>query len=108
MGAGFLCQLVALIFALIWSKFAPNVVAVALLTFVYMGIGWLDDWQILRYKSNKGPILPDEVNFTDNGGGAFLSLDVGQSGEYQYQPLGSISDSFGLFLLDFGGICPCG
>jgi phospho-N-acetylmuramoyl-pentapeptide-transferase len=44
----------ALIFALIWSKFAPNVVAVSLLTFAYMGIGWLDDWQILRYKSNKG------------------------------------------------------
>ncbi|MFN7569059.1 MAG: phospho-N-acetylmuramoyl-pentapeptide-transferase [Microcystis sp.] len=53
MGGSFFVP-VALIFALIWSKFTPNVVAVALLTFVYMGIGWLDDWQILRYKSNKG------------------------------------------------------
>jgi len=53
MGGSFFVP-VALIFALIWSKFTPNVVAVALLTFAYMGIGWLDDWQILRYKSNKG------------------------------------------------------
>jgi phospho-N-acetylmuramoyl-pentapeptide-transferase len=53
MGGSFFVP-VALILAVIWSKFTPNVVAVALLTSAYMGIGWLDDWQILRYKSNKG------------------------------------------------------
>lgn len=40
--------------ALLWSGFAPNVVAVAALTLAYGWIGWLDDWQILRRKSNKG------------------------------------------------------
>jgi phospho-N-acetylmuramoyl-pentapeptide-transferase len=40
--------------ALLWTGFAPNVVAVSALTLAYAGIGWLDDWQILRRKSNKG------------------------------------------------------
>jgi phospho-N-acetylmuramoyl-pentapeptide-transferase len=40
--------------ALLWTGFAPNVVAVSALTLAYAGIGWLDDWQILRHKSNKG------------------------------------------------------
>ncbi len=40
--------------ALIWSNFTPEVVAVCLLTSAYGLIGWLDDWQILRRKSNKG------------------------------------------------------
>jgi phospho-N-acetylmuramoyl-pentapeptide-transferase len=44
----------AVAMALFWTGFAPNVVAVAVLTLAYAGIGWLDDWQILRHKSNKG------------------------------------------------------
>jgi phospho-N-acetylmuramoyl-pentapeptide-transferase len=40
--------------ALLWSEFAPTVVAVSALTLAYAGIGWLDDWQILSKKSNKG------------------------------------------------------
>lgn len=40
--------------ALVWSGFSPEVWAVSLLTLSYAGIGWLDDWQILRRKSNKG------------------------------------------------------
>ena len=34
--------------------FTPNVIAVCLLTLAYAGIGWLDDWQVLCRKSNKG------------------------------------------------------
>jgi phospho-N-acetylmuramoyl-pentapeptide-transferase len=45
---------VAVIVALIWSRLAIDVVAVSLLTLAYLGIGWYDDWQILRQKSNKG------------------------------------------------------
>ncbi|MBE9192658.1 phospho-N-acetylmuramoyl-pentapeptide-transferase [Gloeocapsopsis crepidinum LEGE 06123] len=45
---------VALSFALVLSRIAPNVVAVCLLALGYAAIGWLDDWQILRRKSNKG------------------------------------------------------
>ncbi|NJO39971.1 MAG: phospho-N-acetylmuramoyl-pentapeptide-transferase [Cyanobacteria bacterium CRU_2_1] len=44
----------AVMIALIWSGFAVNVVAVSALTLAYGTIGWLDDWQILRKKSNKG------------------------------------------------------
>lgn len=40
--------------ALLWSGFTANVIAVAALTLAYGFIGWLDDWQILRRKSNKG------------------------------------------------------
>lgn len=40
--------------ALLWSRFAPEVVVVAIATLAYGAIGWLDDWQILQKKSNKG------------------------------------------------------
>ena len=45
---------VALVIALIWSGFAPEVVAVSVVTLAYGVIGWIDDWQVLRRKSNKG------------------------------------------------------
>lgn len=45
---------VAILTALIWSKFAPDVIAVSLATLAYGFIGWIDDWQILSKKSNKG------------------------------------------------------
>lgn len=44
----------AVVMALLWSGFAANVVAVSALTLSYAAIGWLDDWQILSKKSNKG------------------------------------------------------
>ncbi len=40
--------------ALILSRFHPDVIAVSLLTLAYAFIGWLDDWQILQRRSNKG------------------------------------------------------
>ncbi|MGB3512904.1 MAG: phospho-N-acetylmuramoyl-pentapeptide-transferase [Microcoleaceae cyanobacterium] len=40
--------------ALLLSKFNPEVMAVSAVTMAYGFIGWLDDWQILRRKSNKG------------------------------------------------------
>jgi phospho-N-acetylmuramoyl-pentapeptide-transferase len=45
---------VAVLTACIWSHFATEVLAVSALTLSYGFIGWLDDWQILRRKSNKG------------------------------------------------------
>ena len=53
---------VAVAIALLWTRFAPgvadadfaSVLAVALLTLTYAAIGWIDDWQVLRRKSNKG------------------------------------------------------
>jgi phospho-N-acetylmuramoyl-pentapeptide-transferase len=44
----------AVLVAIVWSGFAPNVLAVSALTLAYGAIGWIDDWQILRKRSNKG------------------------------------------------------
>ena len=45
---------VAVVIACILANFSENVLAVSALTLSYGLIGWLDDWQILRRKSNKG------------------------------------------------------
>lgn len=45
---------VAVAIAILASGFNLNVLAVSALTLAYAAIGWLDDWQILRRKSNKG------------------------------------------------------
>ncbi len=45
---------VAVIIACVASKFDTEVLAVSALTLSYGFVGWLDDWQILRRKSNKG------------------------------------------------------
>jgi phospho-N-acetylmuramoyl-pentapeptide-transferase len=45
---------VAVLVALLWTGFSAAVVAVSLLTLAYAGIGWLDDWQVMRRRSNKG------------------------------------------------------
>ena len=45
---------VGLAIALLFAVFTPEVIAVSALTLSYGLIGWLDDWQILRRKSNKG------------------------------------------------------
>ncbi len=44
----------AVIIALICGGFTSNLIAVSLVTLAYGAIGWWDDWQILRQKSNKG------------------------------------------------------
>jgi phospho-N-acetylmuramoyl-pentapeptide-transferase len=45
---------VAVVVALVWSGGSPNVVAVSALMLAFGAIGWVDDWQIIRRKSNKG------------------------------------------------------
>lgn len=45
---------VAVLAAVVWSGFAAEAIAVGMLTLSYGFIGWLDDWQILRRKSNQG------------------------------------------------------
>lgn len=44
----------AVIIGLIMGGFTPEVIAVALVTLAYGFIGWVDDWQILRKKTNMG------------------------------------------------------
>jgi phospho-N-acetylmuramoyl-pentapeptide-transferase len=58
MGGIFLVP-VAVIVPLAWTNFSsyngsPELVAACLLTVSYGLIGWIDDWQVLRQKSNKG------------------------------------------------------
>lgn len=45
---------VAIAVALLWAGPTLNVLAVSALTLAYAGIGWLDDWQVLRRRSNLG------------------------------------------------------
>ncbi|BCL36779.1 phospho-N-acetylmuramoyl-pentapeptide-transferase [Nostoc sp. MS1] len=45
---------VAVVAACVLSNFSTDVLAVSALTLSYGLIGWIDDWQILRRKSNKG------------------------------------------------------
>lgn len=67
---------VATIVALFWSGFAPDVVAVCTLTLAYALIGWIDDWQILRQRSNKG-ISPKMKLALQIGIGALFCLWLG-------------------------------
>lgn len=53
MGGLFLVP-VAVVIGLICSGFSWSSVAVAALTLAYGFIGWLDDWQVIRRRSNKG------------------------------------------------------
>jgi phospho-N-acetylmuramoyl-pentapeptide-transferase len=45
---------VGVVLAAIWSGFNLDVIAAGLLTLAFGAVGWLDDWQILVQKSNKG------------------------------------------------------
>lgn len=45
---------VAVLTALVWTGFSPLTVAVSLITLAYGLIGWIDDWQVMRKRSNKG------------------------------------------------------
>ncbi len=45
---------VAVAITILITGFAPKVLAVSAVTLAYMGIGLIDDWQILRQRSNKG------------------------------------------------------
>lgn len=45
---------VAVLIAVVATLFRSDVLAVGLVTLGYFGIGFVDDWQILKYKSNKG------------------------------------------------------
>lgn len=40
--------------AIAWSSLSPSVLAVSALTLAYGFIGWIDDWQVIRRRSNKG------------------------------------------------------
>ncbi|HSM80666.1 MAG TPA: phospho-N-acetylmuramoyl-pentapeptide-transferase [Nodosilinea sp.] len=53
MGGAFFVP-VAVAVALVASGFARDAVAVSALTLAYGAIGWIDDWQVIQRRSNKG------------------------------------------------------
>ena len=53
MGGAFFVP-VAVVVALIATGFARDALAVSLLTLAYGAIGWVDDWQVIQRRSNKG------------------------------------------------------
>nr|WP_278002720.1 phospho-N-acetylmuramoyl-pentapeptide-transferase [Nodosilinea sp. LEGE 06152] len=53
MGGAFFVP-VAIAVALLATGFARDAVAVSLLTLAYGAIGWVDDWQVIQRRSNKG------------------------------------------------------
>jgi phospho-N-acetylmuramoyl-pentapeptide-transferase len=84
----------AVAIALLWSGFAAPVIAVSALTLAYAGIGWLDDWQILRKKSNSG-ISPQMKLALQVGFGALFCLWVFWS---QSADISTLALPFGLSL----------
>ncbi len=76
---GILFVPVAVAIALIWTGCLPaaaaidfkSVLAVSLLTLSYGAIGWLDDWQVLRHKSNKGISPRMKLALQISAGGLF-------------------------------------
>jgi phospho-N-acetylmuramoyl-pentapeptide-transferase len=74
---------VAVAIALFWAGVSPSItasdrtslLAVSLLTLAYGLIGWVDDWQVLRRKSNKG-ISPKTKLALQIGFGAIFCLWV--------------------------------
>jgi phospho-N-acetylmuramoyl-pentapeptide-transferase len=53
---------VAIAVAFLWTGFNLDVVAVGLVTLAYMGIGWVDDGQILLHQSNSFYLLYIFIN----------------------------------------------
>lgn len=88
---------VAVAGALVWSRLTPEVIAVSALTLSYAAIGWLDDWQILRLKSNKG-ISP----------GMKLGLQIGCGALYGLWLASTQSDAIATIALPFGLALPLG
>jgi len=85
---------VALLVALVWSGFSLPVVAVSVLTLAYGAIGWIDDWQIIRGRSNKG-ITPRMKLLLQVGAGALFCLWLAWT---QPETITTIALPFGLML----------
>jgi phospho-N-acetylmuramoyl-pentapeptide-transferase len=88
---------VAIVMALLWSGFSPAVMAVCALTLSYAAIGFLDDWQIIRRKSNKG-ISPRLK----------LVLQIGFASLFCLWLAWSQAPSITTIVLPFGWILPLG
>lgn len=72
----------------------PELIAVCLLTLSYSFVGWIDDWQVLRQKSNKGLSPRMKLTLQILFGTIFTSWLFW----YQYPAIANISLPFGINL----------
>ncbi len=97
MGGAFFVP-VAVILSLLLTGFAPKVVAVCALTSFYGLIGFIDDWQIIRKKSNKG--LPPRAK---------MLLQITGAVGFCLWMMTQVKDiDFSAVLLPFGLVLPLG
>jgi len=101
MGGSFLVP-VGMAIALLLSKFSGSVVAVCALTAAYAFVGWIDDWQILNRRSNKG-ITPRQKLLLQVGFGALFCIWV-----FVQQPVDVTKLDVTNLLLPFGLVLPLG
>ncbi|MEM9217847.1 MAG: phospho-N-acetylmuramoyl-pentapeptide-transferase [Cyanobacteria bacterium P01_F01_bin.150] len=64
---------VAVLVALLLTHFSVPVVIAGVLTLLYVGVGFLDDWRVIQRKSNKG-ISPRNKLILQVGGAVLLTL----------------------------------
>ena len=87
----------AVLVALILTGFSTSVVAVSLLTLAYAFIGWIDDWQVMKKRSNKG-ISPRMK----------LLLQIGFAAAFCVWAIASQSADLTIVSLPFGLTLPLG
>lgn len=88
---------VAVAIALLVTGFSTNVVVVSALTLAYGAIGWIDDWQVLQRRSNKG-ISPRMK----------LALQIGTAIAFCMWLAGQVGSELTIVALPLGWVLPLG
>ncbi|NJN29047.1 MAG: phospho-N-acetylmuramoyl-pentapeptide-transferase [Synechococcales cyanobacterium RM1_1_8] len=88
---------VAVLYSLLATGFAPAATAAAGLTLAFGLVGWLDDWQILRYRSNKG-ISPRLKLLLQLGFGILFCLWLAFGSDLGWEAVTSVSLPFNILL----------
>lgn len=108
MGGAFFVP-VGIILSLLLTGFAPKVVAVCALTGFYGLIGFIDDWQIIRKKSNKGISPRAKMLLQISGAIGFCLWMMAQVQGSTVEALGKLSlVDLTEILLPFGLVLPLG
>jgi phospho-N-acetylmuramoyl-pentapeptide-transferase len=109
MGGAFFIP-VAVVLSLLLTGFAPKVVAVCALTSFYGLIGFIDDWQIIRKKSNKGISPRMKMGLQISGALGFCLWMMTQVQGHNLTMISGLTKTLDLttILLPFGIVLPLG
>jgi phospho-N-acetylmuramoyl-pentapeptide-transferase len=109
MGGAFFIP-VAIVVSLLLTGFAPKVVAVCALTSCYGLIGFVDDWQIIRKKSNKGISPRMKMGLQIAGAMGFCLWMITQVQGHNLTMISGLTKTLDLttILLPFGIVLPLG